>query len=192
MVLWKHACYCLSGQWALFGPSDFSLLLCQLIKQLVLTQALCSPSPTPLSYVAREGCLHSRLFLAPSCLRRFVGENRRRLSRETHQAETREEEMAVFVAYLSSPFSLFFVRQVCRTGVILSRHVGERRHARSERGAQRTRYGERLGVIYLSHAAPSPIASVSRSSLAWRFPLFAWKTRKNNACSAGNRASRRV
>lgn len=41
MVLWKHACYCLSGQWTLFGRSDFSLLLCQLIKQLVLTQAFC-------------------------------------------------------------------------------------------------------------------------------------------------------
>ena len=64
--------------------------------------------------------------------------------------------MAVFVAYLSSPFSLFFVRQVCRTGVILSRHMGERRHARSERGAQRTRDGERLGVIsvYLMQRLP--------------------------------------
>lgn len=132
------------------------------------------PFPTPSSYVAREGCLHSRLFLAPSCLRRFVGENRRRLSRETHQAETMEEEMAVFVAYLSSPFSLFFVRQVCRTGVILSRHMGERRHPRSERGAQRTRDGEGLGVIsvYLMQRLPPSRVSRAPRSLG-TFPLFA-------------------
>lgn len=145
----------------MFGRSDFSLLLCQLIKQLVLTQAFCPPSPPQ----------HSRLFLAPSCLRRFVGENRRRLSRETHQAETREEEMAVFVAYLSSPFSLFFVRQVCRTGVILSRHMGERRHARSERGAQRTRDGERLGVFQFISCSAFPhrecLALLARLALSF-------------------------
>lgn len=74
--------------------------------------------------------------------------------------------MAVFVAYLSSPFSLFFVRQVCRTGVILSRHMGERRHARSERGAQRTRDGERLGVIsvyLMQRLLPSRVSRAPRS-----------------------------
>lgn len=122
------------------------------------------PSPTPPSYVVREGC-HSRLFIAPRCLRRFAGENRRRLSRETYQAARSDEETAVFVGYLSSPLPLFFVRQVSSTGVILLRFIGERRQARSEGGAQNMRDRERLGVSYLSQCLPPSRVSRAPRSL---------------------------
>ena len=93
------------------------------------------------------------------------GQNRRRLSRETYQATRSEEETTVFVGYLSSPFWLFFVRQVSSTGVILSRLIGERRQVRSERGTQNMRDGERLGVSYFSQRLPPSRVSRAPRSL---------------------------
>ena len=52
----------------------------------------------------------------------------------------------------------------CITAVTFSRFSEDRRQARSERGAP----------------APRPVARVCLSSLASRFPLLSWKTRRNN------------
>ena len=54
--------------------------------------------------------------------------------------------------------------------------------AKRARNAEHARRRKVRSQLFLS--APSPVASVPRSSLAWHVSLRAWKTRKNNAFSA--------
>ena len=149
------------------------------------------PFPTPFSYVAREGCLHNRLSIAPRCLRRFarVRESQSSLPRNAPSRDEGGIDGCIRRLPFLASLAVFRAPSLQNKCCFVAFHRRAKARAKRARNAEHAGRGKVRCQLFLS--APSPVLSVPRSSFAWRFP-FCSPEKRGKITPAGYRASRRV